>query len=123
MNIQNLSLPSSNVYKIHPAAGNIFTRFMQWCRAQEYHRIAWLGIILTLYGCVITPITLFFVIVSGVSPVLLAITSCAIMLNLVVNLAAMPTRITIPIFAASLLVSAAVIMACFSAGLDLSKVF
>lgn len=123
MNTQNLYLPLTNEYKMSPAAGNIFTRFMQWCGAQEYHRIAWVGIILTSQGCVITPITLFFVVTSGVSALLISLAAISIMMNLVVNLAAMPTKITIPVYVLSLVVSAAVIAAAFSAGVDLSKVF
>jgi hypothetical protein len=123
MNTQNFYLPaSSHDYKIS-GFDNLFTRFMAWCNAQEPTRLAWTGIILLLYGCVITPITLFFVIVSGVNPVLLSLASCTIMVNLVVNLAALPTRITIPVFAVSLIVNAAVIFAAFSAGVNLSKVF
>ena len=123
MNTQNLYLPVSNEYKISPVAGNIFIRFIQWCQSKEYNRLAWTGIILTSQGCVITPVTLFFVIVSGMNPVLLSLACFSIMINLVVNLAAMPTRITIPVYVLSLLVSAVVITASFSEGVDLSRVF
>ena len=121
MNTPNIYLPVSN--KISLSHTNIFTRFIGFCESKEYNRLAWVGIILVSQGCVITPVTLFFVVVSGINPILLGLTSVSIMINLVVNLAAMPTKITIPVYVLSLLLSAAVIIASIAAGLQLSTVF
>ena len=70
MNTQNFYLPVSNDYKISAVSGNIFTRLVQWCKSKQYNRLARTDIILTSQGCLITPGTLFFVIVSGTTPVL-----------------------------------------------------
>ena len=121
MNTQNLFLPVAE--RSYSAHSNIFTRFIQWCETQQEKRLSWLGTILALQGCVITPITLFFVTVSGINPVLLSLTICSIVMNLVVNLAAMPTKITVPVFILSLLVSAGVIAAAFISGVNLSAAF
>jgi hypothetical protein len=42
---------------------------------------------------------------------------------LVTNLAAMPTKITIPIFVLSVLIDLAVIISCFAIGLDIAKTY
>ena len=123
MNTPNFYLPVTNDYGISHVAGNIFTRFINWCKTQEYNRITWLGIILSAQGCIITPVTLFFVVASGVNVVLLSLTAISIMINLTVNLAALPTKITIPVFVFSLFISAVVIAGSFAAGMDLSRVF
>jgi hypothetical protein len=42
---------------------------------------------------------------------------------LVTNLAAMPTKITIPVFVLSVLIDIAVIISCFAIGLDIAKTY
>lgn len=83
----------------------------------------WTGISLALHGCVITPFTMLAVVLSGAPVALIAFAVFSIFITLVVNLAAMPTRITIPAFLLSILVDAGVIIAAISMGLDFAKVF
>src|SRR5688500_6550128 len=47
------------------ARPSLFTKFSNWCAGQETYRLGWLGGILAIHGCVLTPITLFAVILSG----------------------------------------------------------
>jgi hypothetical protein len=63
----------------------------------------WTAIIIGAHGCVITPITLFFVILGGNSMFCWAIAIAAMGMSLVTNLAALPTKITIPVFVFSLI--------------------
>ena len=44
---------------------SILTRFIKWSEAQENNRYGWLALILTAHGCVLTPIALFAIVLSG----------------------------------------------------------
>ena len=101
---------------------SLSTRFFEWCHAQEEQRLLWLGIILFTHGCVITPLTILFVVLAGNSLVLWPFIIGAIAMSLIVNLAALPTRITIPVFFLSLLIDFVVIINCIGHGLDLSAI-
>ncbi len=90
---------------------NILTNFMNWCTAQEENRLLWTGLGLGIHGCISTPITVLTLLIlgGGLFPIALAI--IAMTAVLVVNLAALPAKITIPVFAASLLVDVALVLA------------
>jgi hypothetical protein len=105
--------------KVEPKS--IITRFTNWCKGQEKNRIGWLGGILAIHGCVITPITLFAIILSGTYFPFYAGALVAIGMVVVTNLAAMPTKITIPVFFFSVLIDIAIIIECISIGFDLAS--
>jgi hypothetical protein len=110
----------------HSYAGNIsleskkslIGRFMDWCQEQEKNRLGWLAVILAGHGCVFTPLTVLFVVLAGNNPVFWPLTIGAMGLALVTNLAALPTKITIPVFFLSLLVDLVVIVNCIAIGLS-----
>lgn len=106
---------------IHPAASvartftlkqepSVFSKFMTWCENQQENRFMWLGIALAGHGCVITPVTVFFIVLGGLSLPLFMIALFSMALALVTNLAALPTKITIPALALSILVDVAVLL-------------
>lgn len=98
---------------------SVIKRFMNWCGSQEEYRIGWLAIIVGGHGCFITPFTLLFVMLAGNSPVFWGIAIAAMAMPLVTNLAALPTRITIPVFLLSLFMDAVVIINCIALGLHI----
>ena len=91
-----------------------FKTFFAWCTAQEEHRLLWTGIILALHGCVITPATVLIVAMTGVNMLLIGISVFAMTFVLISNLAALPTKYTLPTFVASLIVDVAIIIAALS---------
>ena len=91
---------------------SIIRSFFTWCSRQEKNRLAWLAIIVTGHGCVITPLTLGFVMFAGNSFMLWPLVIAAMGMSLITNLAAMPTKVTIPVFFLSLLIDLAVIINC-----------
>jgi hypothetical protein len=99
------------------AKSNVIHRFFAWCEKQEENRLLWLGFIVGGHGCVFTPITLFLIIFSGNSFVLWPFAIAAMTMTLVSNLAAMPTKYTIPIFFLSLVIDVMIIVNCISLGL------
>jgi hypothetical protein len=87
-------------------------RFFDWCRGQEENRLAWLAVIIFGHGCIITPFTLGFVMLSGNNFEFWPWAIAAMGMSLVTNLAALPTKITIPIFFLSVLIDLVVIVSC-----------
>ena len=99
---------------------SIITRFINWCKGQEKNRLGWLGAILTIHGCVFTPITLFAIILSGTYFPFYVAALVAMGMAVVTNLAAMPTKITIPVFFFSVVIDIAIIIGCISIGFNLA---
>jgi hypothetical protein len=102
---------------------SLITRFMNWCRGQEKNRLLWLGIALSAHGCIITPITIMVVLLAGTNLFLFILALVAMGATLVTNLAAMPTRITLPVFILSTLVDIAIIFSCVFIGLDIARTY
>lgn len=113
----------SNNYVQAAARTPFLKRFMKFCKNQEKNRLMWLGIALAGHGCVLTPITIMAVLLAGTNFVLLMAALVAMAISLVTNLAAMPTKITIPAFILSIIIDIAIIIACFAIGLDISNTY
>jgi hypothetical protein len=94
---------------------SLLSRFITWCNGQEKYRLGWLAIIITLHGCILTPITVLAIVLSGNNFVLWGVAIGAMSMALVVNLAAMPTKVTIPIFFFSVLLDLVVIVSALAA--------
>lgn len=90
---------------------SFLTGFYNWCRGQQENRLFWLGIALMGHGCIITPLTIMAVLMGGnmLSLFILAIVSMG--MTLVTNLAALPTKITIPVFFLSILIDLGIVIA------------
>ena len=99
-------------YSQTDSKASTWTRFMTWCKNQKENRFVWLSIALAGHGCVFTPLTLFIIMYSGNSMLLWAIAILAMGMCLITNLAALPTKITIPTFFLSLLLDFGIIITC-----------
>ena len=88
---------------------SIASRFFTWCQAQEKNRLGWLGLILAIHGCVLTPITLYIIVSAGNNIAFWGGAMGAMAMALITNLAALPTKVTIPVFLFSIIVDAAII--------------
>ena len=111
-NVFNSPIASTQLPKL--ARPSIFVKFANWCASQESYRLGWLAGILAIHGCALTPITLFAVILSGTNLVLYISVLAAMGIAVVTNLAAMPTKVTIPAFLLSVIIDIAVIIACIA---------
>jgi hypothetical protein len=96
---------------------SLVSRFFAWCESQEEERLLWLGIVVGGHGCVITPLTLLFIALSGNHTIFWPFAIGAMAMALVVNLAAFPTKITLPVFFLSLVVDLFIIINCIALGL------
>jgi hypothetical protein len=99
---------------------SVWKKFISWCDGQEKNRLGWLAGALTIHGCLLTILTMFAVILAGNHFIFWPFVIGAMGVTLVVNLAAMPTKITIPIFFFSVLVDLIIIISCIAIGFDAS---
>jgi hypothetical protein len=95
-----------------PVQFSLVTKFFDWCKAQERNRFGWLALSLAAHGCVITPLVVLAIGITGNNLVLWMTAMGAMGITLIVNLAALPTKITIPTFALSLIIDIAIIATC-----------
>jgi len=75
------------------------------------------------HGCIITPITLFAIILSGSNLVFFIAAIIAMMASLVTNLAALPTKYTIPTFVLSIVIDLIIVISCAIIGFDISGTY
>jgi hypothetical protein len=105
------------------ASSSSWTRFINWCSDQEESRLLWLGVSLTGHGCILTPLTVMAVLLAGTNLFLFVLALVAMGMSLVTNLAAMPTRITIPIFFLSILIDIVIVISAIVIGMDISNTY
>lgn len=99
-----------------------FSRFFTWAEAQQFNRLLWIGISLFLHGCVLAPLVAFLVLSSGANMGLFVLGVASMSSCLFVNLAAMPTKVTIPVLILSILVDLGIIIATIVMGFNFSAV-
>lgn len=102
---------------------SLLSRFVTWSSSQQANRLLWLGIILSFHGCILTPLTVMAVLLAGNNFTLFMIAFAAMGMSLVTNLAAMPTKITIPVFAASIILDLIVAGIAISHGFNIANTF
>ena len=102
---------------------SIWSRFMDWCVGQEENRLGWLALAIVGHGCVLTPITLFAIVLSGNAFPLIMLATIAMVSCLIVNLAAMPTKVTIPTFFISIIVDLSIIGYSLVLGFDIQPTY
>ena len=107
-------------YPMHTAKVPVWKKFINWCDRQEKYRLGWLAAALTLHGCVLTIITMFAVILAGNHFIFWPFIIGAMGITLITNLAAMPTKITIPVFFFSVLVDLVIIISCIAIGFNVN---
>ncbi len=113
----------STTYTERTASTSLLGKFFDWCKGQQENRLLWLGIVLAGHGCILTPLTVMAVLLAGTNITLFILTIVAMGMSLVTNLAAMPTKITIPVFVLSVLIDIAIIISCVAIGFDITKTY
>lgn len=90
---------------------NSLRKFMSWCEQQEENRLLWLGLgVMGQIGMVV-PLTLLSILfLANNNFILWVVVLSANMPVLALNLAAQPTKVTIPVMLTSLVVNLVVII-------------
>jgi uncharacterized membrane protein len=105
--VKHIYAPSTDTSKV-----STWKKFMNWCQSQEQYRLGWLAAAITIHGCVLTILTMFAVVIAGNHFIFWPFIIGGMGITLIVNLAAMPTKVTIPVFFFSVLVDLLIIAAC-----------
>ena len=101
----------------------VIKRFFNWTKEQEKNRLLWLAIAVAGHGCVLTIITMFAVLFTGNHFIFWPFAIAAMAMTLIVNLAAMPTKITIPVFFLSVLIDVVIIALCLANGFNIEATY
>ena len=107
--MQTLQQTYNPSYAADRSNQSIVSQFCAWCKGQEEYRYGWLAVIIALHGCVLSPITVLAITLGSNSMILWGVAIGAMAMALVTNLAAMPTKITIPVFFFSIIIDLAII--------------
>ena len=92
---------------------NFLTRFLNWCNTQESNRFLWLGVTFFAQIGLMLPLAAFSILFLGGNNFLLWIIICAVNLpTLVLNLAALPTKVTLPFLFIAWLTELSVVLYC-----------
>ena len=94
---------------------SVISKFFSWCKNQEPYRYGWLAAIIALHGCVLSPITVLMIGLGGNDLVLWGMAIGAMGVSLITNLAALSTKITIPVFFVSILIDLVIVGICLGA--------
>ena len=109
-NIRTIDLLRGATKRTHVT---LLSRFITWLNTQEENRLLWLGIALMGGIGTVLPITLMAVVFGAHNDFTLWIIACATNVPvLIMNLAAQPPKITIPVLFCAWLVDAIIICYC-----------
>lgn len=87
-------------------------RFINWADGQEENRFGWTAFSIAGHGCVFTIITVSIILATGNNFIFWPFAIAAMAASLITNLAALPTKITIPTLFATILVDIVIIAIC-----------
>ena len=113
----------SQSYHKEVSHDNLWNRFIKWTDKQEENRFGWTAGIIAGHGCVFTVITVMAIVFTGNHFIFWPFAIAAMAACLVVNLAAMPTRVIIPVFFFSLLIDLVIIILCIANGFDIGATY
>lgn len=112
-----MSTISYQSHYAHPAIeknhSSVLSRFLLWTEKEEKNRIAWLGISITLMTAVFFPLTMVSILLHGATFKLIIGAMFSLILVVIPNLAALPTKYTIPAFATGVAIDLLLIVASF----------
>lgn len=118
--IQHAYMPS---YSKRVASVSLWKQFINWADGQQKNSFGWTALAIMGHGCVFTIFTVAIILLTGNHFIFWPFAIGAMTMALVSNLAAMPTKITIPIFFFSLLIDLVIIALCLMNGFDMAAAY
>jgi hypothetical protein len=89
---------------------------MDWCNEREVARIAWFEELFAVQVCLLTPLTLLLIVLSGNSGYLWAFAMGAITIQVPALLSELPAKATIPLLFISIAIELALVTTCIVHG-------
>ena len=93
-----ISYPISITQESTRSLRSLVNKFLNWSADQQENRLAWQGIGLLVFGCFLTPLSVLMMSLTGANMFFILIAIVAMEVTLILDLTAMPTKITIPTF-------------------------
>lgn len=118
--LQNSAAP---VFQVTQAHASLWKKFINWADGQEKNRLGWTAFAIAGHGCVFTIVTIAMILFTGNNFIFWPFAIAAMGTPLIVNLAALPSRITIPVLFFSVLVDVAIIVLCLMHGFDVAGTY
>src|SRR5438270_10440777 len=113
----------TGVYTKKTAHVSPLRKFISWTESEQKNRLLWLGVMLCAHGCILTPLTAMAILLAGTNLTLLILATIAMGMALVTNLAALPTKITLPVFFLSILIDIVIVVIAATMGFDISSTY
>ena len=101
----------------------LWKKFITWCNGQQENQLGWLAVSFMVRGCIFVPMTIIIIAMSGNNFIFVALALGAMIVAITVNLATLPTKITLPVFFFTLVLDVAIIIACLLHDLTIRNVF
>jgi hypothetical protein len=108
--LANGAYTNHHTYNNTHSIKSVWNQFIEYADKQQNKRLLWAAIGILGHGTIFTILTFGTVLLLGNDITLLAITCFTMTMVVVVNLAALPTKYTVPIFFLSLLIDLGVII-------------
>lgn len=102
---------------------SLWKKFINWADKQEDNRFLWLTIGIAGHGFVFTIFTVMMIILTGNHFIFWPFAIAAMSMCLISNLAALPTKITIPILFFSVLIDVVIIALCLVNGFNIEATY
>jgi hypothetical protein len=102
---------------------SVWKRFIGWCDKQQDNSLGWLAASFLVHGCIFVPMTITVIAMSGNNFVFVALALFSMIIAVVVNLATLPTKISLPVFFSTLLLDILLIALCLLHGVDVNNMF
>jgi hypothetical protein len=108
------SIRTEQVYSVkRNAHTNAVSRFFKWCESQEGNRFLWLALTYIAQIGLALPLTMFVIVFfANVNFTLLVLTCIVNVPALVINLAAQPTKVSLPVLFFAWASDAIIILFC-----------
>lgn len=116
-------IPASYSREHAESKTSLWRKFITWADSQEDNRFLWLTIGVAGHGFVFTIITVMMIIFTGNHFIFWPFAIAAMGMCLVSNLAALPTKITIPILFFSVLIDVVIIAMCLVNGFNIEATY
>jgi hypothetical protein len=117
LRIMSFTVPPSHLMPVYEQARKertLFSRFFAWAAAEDAPRhIGWVGITVMSMTAVFFPLSLSAILFNGASFGLIIATIVSLVLVVVTNLAALPTKYTIPFFVLGVLIDVVAVVLSF----------
>jgi len=107
-------------YSRSAAKTSLWKRFINWSTQQEEQRLGWVAFSIFGHGCVFTIFTVATILLTGNHFIFWPFAIAAMAIPLVANLAALPTKFTIPILFFSVLIDVVIIALSLMNGFDIA---